>query len=565
MTVLFATPQPNDAAELRRLFAAIRDEIASFDQFREFEERLLQDIQALDYFVRFMQLHVLLEEKLAFAQPHKEYTHPPVGHNDATTLGLIESPALPRLFNTLWHGTVGYLPEDAPRACLVATFVLGVGIFIASLIPISTPTQIATPSPSFTSSKSTVKPQMEFVGRITGMVDCKWADVSTAAINGANAPLGRKYALASGLMEITHDTGAKVILQGPVAYEVESKSGGFLSIGKLTGKVEGKTAKGFIVRTPTATVTDLGTEFGVEVSQNGATESHVFRGAVCVEMRSDFISDQKADRVVVIRENESVRVEKSPPGGGLRLTLLHKPREPMQFVRNLPPPKKLSQVRVLAHFRMGEDDPDAVAGKLVGEQTVNHGHRYHLKRYGSLTYTADAASGSKLAVNFSGTEGEYFYTRYLCWSLDEDFILEAWVRPNRATGPHMYVMYNGRGWTDGYGLALLRGQWYCLRGGTADSWVASGVQCEIAKWVHLALVHDQGNLQLWVNGRLAKEFGNQSDVVRPSGAFTIGGMPKEIGDTPNAFDGQIDEVRLSGFHGPFNPKMLLFPQSLNTK
>ena len=39
-------------------------------------------------------------------------------------------------------------------------------------------------------------------------------------------------------MEITYDTGAKVILQGPVTYEVESAVGGFLSVGKLTAKVE---------------------------------------------------------------------------------------------------------------------------------------------------------------------------------------------------------------------------------------------------------------------------------------------------------------------------------------
>ena len=52
--------------------------------------------------------------------------------------------------------------------------------------------------------------------------------------------LGDKFALASGLMEITYDTGAKVILQGPVTYEVESAAGGFLSLGKLTARVEKK-------------------------------------------------------------------------------------------------------------------------------------------------------------------------------------------------------------------------------------------------------------------------------------------------------------------------------------
>ena len=36
----------------------------------------------------------------------------------------------------------------------------------------------------------------------------------------------------------------------------------------------------FVIRTPTATVTDLGTEFGVEVNKEGATDTHVFIGEV---------------------------------------------------------------------------------------------------------------------------------------------------------------------------------------------------------------------------------------------------------------------------------------------
>ena len=52
--------------------------------------------------------------------------------------------------------------------------------------------------------------------------------------------LGDKFALASGLMEITYNTGAKVILQGPVTYEVESVAGGYLSVGKLTARLEKK-------------------------------------------------------------------------------------------------------------------------------------------------------------------------------------------------------------------------------------------------------------------------------------------------------------------------------------
>ena len=84
------------------------------------------------------------------------------------------------------------------------------------------------------------------------MIDCQWEKKSGFRVQGSGAAnqkseirnqkslvaLGDKFALAAGLMEITYDTGAKVILQGPVTYEVESANGGYLAVGKLTGKLE---------------------------------------------------------------------------------------------------------------------------------------------------------------------------------------------------------------------------------------------------------------------------------------------------------------------------------------
>jgi hypothetical protein len=135
----------------------------------------------------------------------------------------------------------------------------------------------------------------ELVGRITGMADCRWADPQDTLFDAATVPLGWKFALASGLVEISYDSGAKVILQGPCSYLVASSKGGFLSLGKLTARVESVTLQAanpkfqipnpkFVVKTPTATVTDLGTEFGVEVDESGWTESQVFVGEVRITM-----------------------------------------------------------------------------------------------------------------------------------------------------------------------------------------------------------------------------------------------------------------------------------------
>ena len=147
---------------------------------------------------------------------------------------------------------------------------------------------------------------MVFVARVTGMADCRWADAKTATINLRGVPLGRKYALAAGLMEITYDTGARVILQGPCAYEVESNNRRLLVAGAGDGKSgeEGERGEGEeearqsigkrqsslsplpsplslspLLRSHShAVVTDLGTEFGVEASPRGITETQVFLG-----------------------------------------------------------------------------------------------------------------------------------------------------------------------------------------------------------------------------------------------------------------------------------------------
>jgi len=145
------------------------------------------------------------------------------------------------------------------------------------------------------------------VAHVTGLVDCEWSNPQESLPIDARVPQGRAIALASGLLEITYDSGAKVILEGPCSYEVESPRGGFLSLGKLTARVE-KEGLGirdlglasnttvsrhsnpqslipnplFTVRTPTATVTDLGTEFGVEVSKDRRNSVRVYQGRVAV-------------------------------------------------------------------------------------------------------------------------------------------------------------------------------------------------------------------------------------------------------------------------------------------
>ena len=127
-----------------------------------------------------------------------------------------------------FHGAVGYFSSGWSVAYLVATAIFGVGLLIGSLMPVSRPQQIARQSVPL---PSPAHPFPSSVGRITGMVDCRWMENPKPEIRNPKqienqkseirnqksvVSLGDKFALASGLMEITYDTGAKVILQGPV-------------------------------------------------------------------------------------------------------------------------------------------------------------------------------------------------------------------------------------------------------------------------------------------------------------------------------------------------------------
>jgi hypothetical protein len=324
-------------------------------QERRLHELVCSDSDCRIHYVLFMNMHAMIERREGQAGRHASEMLE--SRDDRLTEAVAPPSApLPSFLGNAIHGATGYFSSGWPVAYLVATVILGIGLLIGGLTHVSRPVQLAKQLPSAAKVKQGPEPETAFVGRITGMVDCRWDDLHAATIHGAHVPLGRRYALASGLLEISYDTGAKIIVQGPATYEVESKDGGYLSVGKLTAKVEKKgndecrmmndklrtvrngiqhsslsTQHLFAVRTPTAVVTDLGTEFGVEVSETGVTTSHVFRGSVRLQVAT---ADGNTEGVArVLHEQESARVEKV---GDDRVTVVGLSAQRVDFVRELP-------------------------------------------------------------------------------------------------------------------------------------------------------------------------------------------------------------------------------------
>jgi hypothetical protein len=326
-------------SEMHALVAAILGGVATPVQESRLEELIRQDVGACDLYLKLVHESSMLldwarSEQVSDGGSAKRTTDP------TSSLPLFAPPLVdtPGLFSSSW--IVAYL---------VSFVLIAGGLLVGTWTYISQPVPVAQrPAPVIVHGEA----EPVFVGRITGMFECTWADPKTEAFNGAGVPLHRKYSLASGLMEITYDTGARVILQGPCTYEAENAAAGFLSLGRLTASLERKQPNSptnhqitkspncqiassplFSVRTPSALVTDLGTAFGVAYDKRGTTRSSVFSGSVRMQALSADGKPEGFGRV--LRENESARVDSVAPGGK-PVVVAEASANRLDFVRRMP-------------------------------------------------------------------------------------------------------------------------------------------------------------------------------------------------------------------------------------
>jgi hypothetical protein len=366
----------HDAAdELRELLAALREDAITDLQAQRLTALLRDDREARRMYVRYMAIEAHLhgggtdsrfsedEQVAACDNSPGVATCPPI---------IVQNPA-GFSFPVAVFG--GFAFSYAAAAVIVA-----IGLLIGWACRVSPPqfdhSEVAMKT---TRTKDFSVPDVKkvVVGQITGLIECRWANPHEAPVGYDRITLGRKYDLVSGLMEISYNTGAKVILQGPCTYEVESTTGGYLAAGRLTAKVEKKREGGrrkadqkyqspnlqiskspnlespsplFSVRTPTAVVTDLGTEFGVEVDGSGVSSAHVFQGKI--EVRT--IGGATDGRTVPLGENESARVEF---GQDRIAAVVRQPSRPSSFVREMPKRVRIKLFNTGVNLKNGEPDP----------------------------------------------------------------------------------------------------------------------------------------------------------------------------------------------------------------
>jgi hypothetical protein len=106
--------------------------------------------------------------------------------------------------------------------------------------------------------------------------------------------------LKSGIAQIEFYQGARIVIEGPAELQLVSSGEATCKSGKLSAQVPPQ-AKGFRINTPKGTIVDLGTEFGLDVSEAGS-EVHVFKGEVELHQPTEAMQSLKEGQAMAFAD-----------------------------------------------------------------------------------------------------------------------------------------------------------------------------------------------------------------------------------------------------------------------
>jgi hypothetical protein len=254
--------KPQALEELGQLASALCEGHITLDQARRLEQLAAASDEARRYFVQYVQLHGELYWDAALSARADELAGVESALQAAQACSRPSSPLADKRKRKARPATrrVGLL---ATVASVVALLVVMAGLSVLrhrgkDARPVAAPLADA---------------------RLTAVTDVRWPSQHASIAVGSALSAGRKIELAQGLAEIAFASGARVILEGPASLELTAGNAGILHAGKLAAQVPPRAA-GFTVHTPSTTIVDLGTEFGLSVALDGASQVHVFTGSV---------------------------------------------------------------------------------------------------------------------------------------------------------------------------------------------------------------------------------------------------------------------------------------------
>lgn len=396
------------------------------------------------------------------------------------------------------------------------------------------------------------------VATLTNVVSAQWRsdDEPVQLPVGVLLTQNQRLTLTHGFAEITTNRGAIALLEAPCTIEFTDNDNAIrLHQGKLVGKCLTRHSKGFSVITPSIQVIDLGTEFGVAVSENGDTNLRVFDGLVALAEKE---ADPRTAELTEVAANQAKHVDLAG-----RITAIDHSDTEIKFVQSLDPGTRYESMiladKPLVYYRM-----DQVIGGVERNLADN---RYHAKIYGGVQAVTPGHRSSFLFGSF----GDYLQTTEPIAELRgaKSYTVECWVKPRRygfgsifmlgmendksdigvyaaarleqtgsnpAIGPLQHLRYSHTNKTPENDSELTNVKFDAL---------FSNKTYALSRWVYVAVVKEPEALSLYVNGSKSSEVKVETPLLDQEHQITIGRYSTSTQEKhahTRQFLGEIDEL-----------------------
>jgi hypothetical protein len=328
---------PEQVARVRELVQAVYHEQANPDETAELCRWIETSREAAWIYAQYMHLFAGLH----WDKMHESKTTP---SKVSLTAAGKASPVL-GLLGDCWNQGISFLSKSSVFSLLVAIGLPGaIFLFVVLSLVHQTP-----PGPVALIARS-----RDSAGRLD--------DRPTTFYPGSNLFSQQTLVIDEGLVEIQFADGASAVLEGPAVFDVLGRNAGLLTKGRLAATVPPE-GRGFAVETPSATVVDLGTEFGVLVDDEGQVEAHVFGGQVEVAFPAESVDSPR--QTTLLTEGEAVHIAATEKQGKSP-KIVRMPAAAERFTRTIPLPEPTI---LFAHH--GSADP------------TTEGWRLHYRQYGA--------------------------------------------------------------------------------------------------------------------------------------------------------------------------------------
>lgn len=397
------------------------------------------------------------------------------------------------------------------------------------------------------------------VALIRSSVDAEWQG---RGIN-ANGYLegGVEITLAQGHAEVVFGDGAAVIVAAPAAFTPIGPNAMQLISGSMTATCP-ETAEGFTVATTSGLITDLGTEFGIAIEDDGSTRAQVFTGKITLTPPAADDRDWADEDTV----NMSAGIAALATEG----RVLSATPDELAYVRSEEYEAKLdadesAYARWLAYSYDLRRDEALVAYFVPDDDALDRAACENLSPNGSLDATLDGVSlapgrfESKPSLLFRSDNS---LCRIREQTILSDFTLTGWVwidqmRSNHVmlmgtefwetvSGTHWQLEYTNGGRTWGMSIGVLES-----RDGAEEKATSWGIlsPADRGRWVHLAVVVDRsaGHARFFVDGAVRDVLDYRPSVPHRFGNARIGTLRNEgrVSDPQDRhLDGRVDEMAI---------------------